>query len=214
VILSILVTLGALTLAGQPLNWWSRFTVWLYGVGGPPVALALDAFARRTPSLARSGGVAVCVMGLALGTLVVFEAGYTVSYAATVSPDLKLPPPNFAHALVDDGGDQYIFRDLRGPVTLDALHGEEPIGISLIRTRAAKVLGQLSHPMGKRHIVFLPDDLGSDEEAVRRLARQAHVRWVLWNSDLPASALERLAVRKDVEPSLWVAYELPQTPTF
>ena len=57
-----------------------------------------------------------------------------------------------------------------------------------------RILGRLSHPIGKRQILFLSDAPGSEElEELRRM----HIRYVIWNNDPVPKALENIALEEE-----------------
>jgi hypothetical protein len=206
-VLLLLLTFGVLAMAAQPMSWWSRYTVWLYGAGAPAVALALDAMLLR-------GRAALPVLAALVGGLAIFEAAYGFVYASTPRAFLGpvtpfWPPADFARALTRDDRPQDLYWGLRGPLAVDAITGTEPVGLSLQQLPAAMILGQLSEPFGSRRIVLLDWSVGADERFFFDLARRNRVRWVLWNAQMPAPALEHLAVRKEPFGPLWTTYELP-----
>jgi hypothetical protein len=206
-VLLFLVAFGALAMAVQPMSWWSRYTVWLYGTGAPAVALALDAMVLR-------GRAALPALAAVLGGLAIFEAAYAFVYASTpryfLGPVTPFwPPADFVGALTRDERPHDLYWGLRGPLAVEAVAGTEPVGLSLQQISAAMILGQLCEPFGSRRIVLLDGTAGAEERFLLDVARKTRLRWVLWNAQIPAPALEHIAVRKEPLGSFWTTYELP-----
>jgi hypothetical protein len=205
-----LAAFATLAMIAQPLAWWPRFTIWLYGAGAPALALALD----RLLGKIRLVPVAIATL---MGGLVLFEAGYSFVYASTVTwsagPPTVWPPDAFARALMHEAGDRYLHWGFTGPVTRDALAGQEPVGMSAQGWQSLTILGQLARPRRGRRIVLLDHDIGADDVRLRDMVARSGVRWVVWNNTFPAGALDRTSSRKErMDPPPLTVYDVTQAP--
>lgn len=121
-----------------PLNWWARFTLWLYGLGLPCLAL-LPAESGRSVlgSRIRTGWIGLCLLigigeGLASMLLLVRHSG----------PD----EPALTY-----------FRSFRGTALEQILRDKQPVGVGPIRGDGEKTLiyGRLCTPVGAREVTPL-----------------------------------------------------------
>jgi hypothetical protein len=181
-----------LTFLVTPMNWWARYTVWLYAVGLPCFALVLDAFVLRPP---RRPVIYVWFL-LCLGFLF-FEGGdclFQVAKAGYPGPrpvrlTEVLNPQNWRWPVC------HLFPDTRDTIFERILRGNKTVAVGPLNEkqswRIVGIRGQLSQPIGARKIVYLDE---SGDMAAQAFSQ--HVRYVVWDGDLPIpSTLESRAAR-------------------
>lgn len=161
-----------------PMNWWARYTVWIYSAGLPCLALALDAVLGRDAGgrtarwwLVACLAVALLEAGLCLLQLRGLSRRWTLdnSLAARVVGELVAAPV---------------------PVALGPLRSAVPGTIKV----KAELIGYLCYPLGRRLIVPLSETAAETELAALR----AHgVETVLWDETLPLPPALRAAARRE-----------------
>lgn len=185
-----------------PMNWWARYTVWVYALGLPCVAW-LSQKLLRWPSAGLPHWAVRAWMGLCVGVLV-FEAGYCL-YRLTIftypgslrqNPVGVLNPKNWDHP-------NALLPELQG-TALDVLlreGGTVAIGPRQNQSSWAycRLVGQLSQPVGARRLIFL-----RDQEIDVQLQRQ-RPDYVFWDGTLPLPPeLAQAAVRVEQGGEFWL----------
>jgi hypothetical protein len=137
-----------------PYPWWSRFTVWVYGLGLPCLAAAqrlwTGRFGRRW--LAACMAIALLEAGIVVARWHVQLIGVAIGSARGEprAPRSHIPShfyPPWA---------------LRGSLIEQLARGHDTIGIVPLPWYAEPVVGVLSQPVGARQIHFVPENLEED----------------------------------------------------
>lgn len=181
-----------------PMRWWARYTLWLYAVGLPMLAVVLHFACRdvRTPPSQRWKYVALRAWFVVVGVVALFEFGYALKWDQTPSYFVGAPmsytensPKQFWRALTTsrDDGRSAIYLDLESANDLvkQALGGASTVAVTgLADGRNDAMLGQLSMPPGARHVVPMGFEVGYDEAVAARFIRTHLPRYVVWDHDL------------------------------
>ncbi|NLV73982.1 MAG: hypothetical protein GXY52_04765 [Chloroflexi bacterium] len=192
--------------AGAPMNWWARYTVWLYGLGLPALAVLFSDLVRTRHLVAWLARIWVLTM-LALG----FYEGYrsleeTLRWAY---PGRWLPAS--AQEWLPEAWiwrDGYLFPETRGTMLERVMQSDGPIASGPLWGFAPggrlqhNVFGQLSEPIGQRELMFL------SAEWNEQVAAHLEAKWpmyIIWdgNNDLP-DWVRALAERVDKAPGFWI----------
>jgi hypothetical protein len=137
-----------------PYPWWSRFTVWVYGLGLPCLAAAqrlwTGRFARRW--LAACVAIALLEAGIVVARWQVQLVGVAMGAARGTprAPRFRIPSHFFPPWT------------LRGSLIEQLARGPDTIGIVPLPWWAEPVVGVLSQPVGARQIHFVPENLEED----------------------------------------------------
>jgi hypothetical protein len=184
-ILSILLAIVAITFIATPLNWWARFTIWIYGLGLPCLAIVLDRFVIRATKWNLSRLTTSLWMTICIG-LVIFESGYClVDVAALASPgSLRDSLTHVFEPKTWIWPTTYLFPDMKGTVLESVLDQKENVALGphggMDWWRYVGFVGQLSQPIGARRLLFIDGTDGTTE-----LLKQSDILYVLWDETLP-----------------------------
>ena len=206
--------LAAVTLAtflATPLDWWARYTLWIYGLGLPCFAACASAGLRRRVVWLRAAA-----FGLLCGyaSLAVFEAAIAFAWSATPATFLGRPriPGSLAEipfVLTDYPPTSFFFPGLDGPVATEAFTSDATVAVAPLEVPALPALGQLAMPIGFRRVVLADPGVGHDDETLRAFRQRTGAAYVIWSLSLgQPEALERARLRVERLPPLWDLYEL------
>jgi hypothetical protein len=215
----------AVTFLAVPMNWWARYTAWIYALGLPCVALAIDRASislwsgvapqtRRTMrafAWARLGARAWLVVCFGLAS---YESLYQFRYSGLEGGFLALPwqvtytPAGLWHALVWYDHPTYFYRYMSA-LDREVVTRSEPVALGPLPVGAGPFVGELSMPVGLRDLVFLSLETAADGARLRDVLDRHRVRYLYWSDELPTpSALEPLKRREDRVVGLWRVYEV------
>lgn len=195
--------LTALLYWATPMAWWMRFVIWVYGLGLPLVAVAMDRAvqSRRRVSTALWLGASI---GMAYA-----EGGLSfVKLVRDVYPGRW--PPYSLQALRPSAwqrGHSYLFPETRGTVMDDLLASHASVAVGplpgvLNGRDTINLLGELSLPLGARDLVPLDQKVTSESlEAVRAKG----VECVVWDEVVPLpDVLRERAAWQERVPGFWL----------
>jgi hypothetical protein len=192
---SLLILAGVTGLAflTAPMNWWARYTIWIYTLGLPCFALVLTNSFFNQKARIWHRLLASLWMTLCLG-LLLFEAAYcTVDVIALASPgSLRSNLGNIFKPGTWNWPTGYLFLEdvltQTGTVIIGPNGGME-------FWHYVGLVGQLSQPIGARRLVFI-----SDSQGVSGQIELSDVRYIIWDDSLPLpTALASLA--KSITPA-------------
>jgi hypothetical protein len=207
--LGIFAPLLAVTTAAfliQPVNWWARYTVWIYAVGLPSfAALASVFYTPRNPSAAaaaedpngnkplsprRTFGIAMLAGTINLWTstciLILALEGWVCCFWACTW--VKFPSPN---AIKDSmiarfSCNTILWSKLHGTAFDEIFSSDCPLALSQIyahpNTNYTIIMGGLSTANGKRRIVMV--DKNPDKKIIDSLIAEG-VPYLIWDSTDP-----------------------------
>jgi hypothetical protein len=188
-ILLILACVIGLDFLISPLNWWARYTIWIYALGLPCFAFALSKTVfnlniRPWLKFLTSTWLLFC-LGLLL-----FEAVFClVDVVALASPgSLRSNLANAFKASTWDWPTSYLFPDMRGTILDEVLTQPGTVVIgphgNMDFWRYAGLIGELAQPIGNRHLEFI-----SESQAGNGQIGLVDVKYILWDASvtLPAS---------------------------
>jgi hypothetical protein len=193
-ILSILLAIVAITFSATHLNWWARYTIWVYSLGLPCLAIVLDQYVIKPVRWKVSRLIASLWMTICIG-LVIFEAGYClVDVTALASPGSLRG--NLTHLFNPDTWTwptTYLFPDMKGTVLETVLDQKENVALGphggMDWWRYVGFVGQLSQPIGARQLIFIDGSPGTIDSL-----KQTNIKYVLWDESLPLpESLKRMA---------------------
>lgn len=181
----------------MPMRWWARYTLWLFALGLPMLAVAAQAVLGADEGRRDHRAVRYSIRGLlVLVTLLAFfEFGYALKWDHTppyfVGPAREYAESSVAdfwHALrtSKDDGRSAIYLDLEShdEVARLALTSDAVIAVAPLSVANGPVLGQLSMPPGRRHVIPMGPDIGTDQEAASKFVEKYKPRYVIWDQEV------------------------------
>src|SRR5215472_1219400 len=177
-----------------PCPWWSRFTIWVYGLGLPCLAAAQRLWTGRFGRgwLAACAAIALLEAGIVIARWQVPLVGVAIGAARGEprAPQHRIPshfyPPWALH----------------GNIIEQLARGHDTIGIVPFPWYAEPVVGVLSQPIGAREIYFVPENL---EEDFAPWYERVHPRYVIMvRRDGIPEPMARLQPQVHKTPSLTV----------
>jgi hypothetical protein len=210
----VFAVLTAVTVAAflaTPMNWWARYTLWIYGLGLPCLAACASAWLRRRAFWPRAATLTLLCVHAAL---VVFEAGFAFTWSAT--PAAFVGPPRIPGSLAeipfvltDYRPTSFFFPGLDGPIAAEAFTSDATVAVAPLDVPALPALGQLAMPIGFRHVLLADPGIGHDEAALRAFRERTGAAYVIWSLSLGRpEVLERMRLRVERLHPLWDLYEL------
>ncbi|MHB9033610.1 MAG: hypothetical protein ACYC6L_11250 [Anaerolineae bacterium] len=191
---------------GSPMNWWARYTVWIYAAGLPAFGLLIsDLLAVRRWWLAPVALWAVASLGWG------FYEG-SVAFARTLHDAYPGNwPPRTIQAWLPDAWhwrDGYLFPETRGTALDKVMASDGPIAVGSLWGNAPggrlqhNIYGQLSLPIGQRKLMFLPDNM---TVTLRKTLNEVKPVYIIWdgNRDLPVW-VRNMADKVERAPGFWV----------
>jgi hypothetical protein len=212
-----LAVLVGVSFVVTPLNWWSRYTLGVYALGLPALAVALDAVGRLRAPVAR------LLLGVWLTgcfALACFEALYAFWHSQALSPGYleRAPrgdvssPSGFLAALLDYDRAGWFYN--LSPLEVEAVTRQDGVAVGDLAVAERGVLGVIAMPLGARELAFVsPEDAWSPAR-MRELAQSGHFRYVFWHDYGPVpEGLSRVAVRGSHNvPRHWFLFDLGPVP--
>ncbi|MGD0518131.1 MAG: hypothetical protein ABSA26_11410 [Thermoguttaceae bacterium] len=207
------ILLLILTIAGgafllQPMNWWTRHTVWIYAIGLPSFAAlisvfyaapersafdnAADSHGNESPfsrrgslcSLTFSGAIKLWA---ATSFLILIAEGWVCCFWACTW--VQFPSPE---TIINSSKARFAPREnilwpkLRGTILYEIISNDDDLAITKVDvhcgTNYALILSGLTTPNGKRRIV--PISIHPGKEDIDRLVADG-VRYLIWDSTYP-----------------------------
>jgi hypothetical protein len=177
-----------------PCPWWSRLTIWVYGLGLPCLAAAQRSwtgrFGRRW--LVACVAIALLEAGIVVARWQVPLIGVAIGAARGEPRAPRHPIPSHF----------YPPWRLRGSLIEQLARGHDTIGIVPLPWYAEPVVGVLSQPVGMREIYFVPENL---EEDFARWYERVRPRYVIMEKrDEIPEPMARLQPQVHKTPSLTV----------
>ncbi len=180
-----LVILVASGFIFSPMNWWARYTVWIYALGLPVFALfASDMFSKR---LAFFPSILLRLWsGLAL-FIILFEGIFCLSsITLKMAPGLDIHHPrSLFQADTWIKPDSYLFPEMKGTVMETLITSAKHTAIGPRKDAElihyAGLIGQLSQPVGERCAGFVTKSVSVSEMV------QEGYDFLLWDDSIPIS---------------------------
>jgi len=144
-----------------PMNWWTRYTVWIYALGLPCFALVLTNSVLKTGKSLKWARLSESVWMVLCLCFLLFEAAYsTMDVIALASPGPLRK--NFVNAFKPGTWvwpTCYLFPDMQNTALEDVLTQTGTVAIGphgdMGYWRYAGLVGQLSQPIGARRLIFI-----------------------------------------------------------
>lgn len=182
-----------------PMNWWARYTLWLYALGLPSLGLVVHRLVQH--SWVRS----ILVILISIFCL---EIGFSLFYQYRrmhFGPDYSLAfRNNWKRTL------RWAFPGLN-PTAIDSIMDQRVVARGPYRGRAPsnhlrmEMDGFLSYPLGYRRTIILGDTLSS--QMITSLASRG-ARYIIWDKDEPVPLAFRSAALIDSSSSGIEIYKL------
>jgi hypothetical protein len=214
----ILCGLTLLMLIATPMNWWARYTFWLYAAGLPCLGFVASRI-LRTSSWYRLGRAWL------LGCLLVVLAENGLCMASALWDCYPHRPLSSFSDFLDLGNWKwpvcYLFEDMNGTSMERVFSGSAGVAFGPLRTKhfagthfagirkKVELIGQAFLPIGRRPVLFLPDSPQPDD--FHRLARD-DIRYVIWDDEVPVPSdlTERSASVERISGFLLFTLSAPQ----
>ena len=147
-----------------PCPWWSRFTIWIYGLGLPCLAAVQRSWTGRFGRVWIAGCAAVAFLeaGIVIARWQIPLLGVAIR-ADHAAPIVRIP----THFYPPWGVRDTILERVAG--------AHDTVGVGWLPWYAEPVVGVLSQPVGARQIYFLPEDLDADFAAWYARVRPRYV---------------------------------------
>ncbi|MBI4731815.1 MAG: glycosyltransferase family 39 protein [Chloroflexi bacterium] len=167
-----------------PMDWWARYTLWIYALGLPAFAWAVQEFmvnrANRQPgTLLTRFWLATCILLAGFEGLYCAMDVFALATPGSVSssPQAILSPETWTWPTF------YLFPDMNGTALEDVLTPGQVIAIGphgdSYFWRYAGLIGQRSQAVGKRELVFIKEN--ERLEAIH----SRHVEYIVWDASIP-----------------------------
>jgi hypothetical protein len=167
---------------GTPLNWWARYTVWIYALGLPCFALVAERILTRPSRLSPAKGWLFAVVALSLceGTLSLTGILRNSDPGDPAYARAPLPRERAAEGCA-------LFPEAAGTRLQALLLGTANVGVAPLSgdTESGLLIGSLSLPLGARDLVPIPADTAPDFAELRR----RRVRYLLYEATSPLPRL-------------------------
>jgi hypothetical protein len=183
--LQTMLLMTGLQFLATPMNWWARYTVWIYALGLPCFAVVVgEVFRDGGAHWAKRLWVRACVAIAMLEGILCL--GYMIDHYLCPTwmihdePTAMFHPSNWRKPYW-----QRQFPQLRGTVLEEILVSEDAVAVGPLLPapeKQALLLGWLSTPIGRRRILSLPHNPGAEAMAKLKAFR---ARWILWEDSLP-----------------------------
>ena len=211
--LILLATMTAVGFLATPMNWWSRYTVWIHAAGLGALALAVTEIARRREALVAKifGGawIAAC-FGLA-GVEALTDTRWAATRACYLGKPRSIATASSAWAaLTTHDGPSAFFDELAGhPLALRAASDQRTVAVTIASPYERNIVGVVGDAAGSRRVVLVDDAVLRDRDALDAFVSREDVAWIFYGEQLPSS--EALAARarasERVDP-YWVVYDV------
>jgi hypothetical protein len=212
-----LVLMIVLLFLATPMRWWSRYSIWMYGLGLPSLALLLEFWsmrmadchsAIRTRHFAKS--LAKAWLVLCVGVLLL-EA---VVCATLQQRCFRVSQEGFDWVGYPHRGTNYMYPDLSPGVLDEVFASSEPVALGPMDhdTTCTRefLIGTLAQPIGRRKLLQLPAKV---EQTHAEMLAQERVRYVLLSDADPVpETLRQRAVRIQQIRGFWILVMEPPSP--
>lgn len=177
---------------GTPLNWWARYTVWIYALGLPCFALVAERLLARPSRLSPAKGWLLAVVGLSL-----FEGTLSLTWILRNSDPGDLASARAPMPRERAGEGCALFPEAAGTRLQALLLGTENVGLAPLSgdTENGLLIGSLSLPLGARDVVPIPADTAPDFAELRR----RRVRYLLYDAASPVPRLPKEQIQTKEE---------------
>jgi len=197
--LLVLLAVTGIAFLSTPMNWWARYTLWIYALGLPCFAVVLDGIVgtgqRRLP--VRLWALACLVVLVLEGSMCLGRVG-----ASSYPGSWRANPLGVLHRQNWQWPVCYTFPGMSGTIFDQIFTSDAAVAVGPLKGRRKMIMGQLSLPIGHRTIIPLQENL--EQDSINRILLQ-HVRYVIWDDGLSVpAALNQLAVRTDHVSDFWV----------
>lgn len=181
----------------MPMRWWARYTLWLFALGLPALAVFAQSFLKIDEGRRERRWIKYPARGLLVLVTIFafFEFGYALKWDHT-PPYFVGPAREYAESSVadfwralrtsKDDGKSAIYLDLEShdEVARLALTSDAVIAVAPLSVANGPVLGQLSMPPGRRHVIPMGPGVGTDQEAAAKFVEKYKPRYVIWDQEV------------------------------
>jgi hypothetical protein len=188
-----LATAVFLAFIGMPMNWWARYTVWVFALGMPSVWLVLRAMHDSRSGVRRVARlwVAACF------SLLILRAGM-ILLVVCIRPIAEIKPVEHRIPRIVFRSQRPLlplFPEMRSPLLAEILNTQTAVGVGPrdLGLYTETIYGQLALPIGRRNLVPVTAD--ATEADVDRIHSSEHVKYILWLTSMQVPAALALHVR-------------------
>ncbi len=176
-----LLLINIISFLCMPTNWWSRFTLWIIGLGLAMLALAFD-HAWNSRSTSKRLWIYICIFIWAVEALI--TVSWRLSY---IVPDgwkalRREGLGALAHISPSAPAPDYIFPQFRNTPFQTILHEDAPVAIGPSMTPPRdRIVGLFCYPLKRRELILLKAN--TSESDLMKL-QESGVKYVIWDEEL------------------------------
>lgn len=165
-----------------PLNWWARYTIWIYALGLPCAALIISGivYRKNTKKSLRILAIIWIILG---SSLLLYETIYNTKTILAQSSPGSLNIKNVLKEETWTWQTSYLFPDMQGTVLEKILMEPSQVIIGprgeMDWWRYVGYIGQLSQPIGDRQLFFIAEDPSEGE-----LTALSNARYIIWDDSV------------------------------
>lgn len=198
---TLLLVTGCVAVAflGTPLNWWARYTVWIYALGLPCFGIVLERTLLQAPrpTLRHLWLLGVLLLALSEGALSLVQIVRNCGPGDPAFAQAPMPRERVGEGCA-------LFPDAEGNRLQAILLGRDNVGLAPISgdTEGGLLVGPLSLPLGARDLIPIPATEPPDFAALQR----RHVRYLIYDGAAPHPRLPADRVRRmERAAGFWIA---------
>jgi len=178
---------------GMPMNWWARYTVWVFALGMPSVWLVLWAMRDSKPGVRR----VAWLWGASCFSLLILRAAM-ILLVVCIRPIAEIKPVEHRIPKIVFRSERPLlplFPEMQSPLLAEILRTQTAVGVGPrdLGLYTETIYGQLALPIGRRNLVPVTAD--ATEADVDRIHSSEHVKYILWLTSTPVPAALALHVR-------------------
>jgi hypothetical protein len=178
-----------------PMHWWSRYSLWIYAMGLPPLGLLFLSLGKTDTRRLTRAWLAACLLVL------IIQAAWSLFWvgrqcfpgALSTNPSILLSRASWTWP------DNFLFPELQGTEFDQIFHDLRPIALGPLDTGRGRLLGELSIPLGQRTLY------GLDASASQLPALAHKVGYVVWDETVPIPPIfSKLAAIRAHRDGFWL----------
>jgi hypothetical protein len=174
-----------MTFLFTPMNWWSRFVVWIYALGLPLLAYVINQYHHLMMNYPKLKKNIILLWLASCFTLCIIESSYSLIHIFGQASPISLRE-NISYVIKKETWEwptSYLFPELQDTIVEDILSQNLNVAISphwkMNDWYYYGLVGQLSQPIDKRNLVFL--DI---KENIEYQLTQKDINYIIWDKTI------------------------------